>query len=251
MFSFSQNQMETKQEEEEVEKAMDWDLLIPPVIRCNVESCREEITEGSQYPGRNYYVCHTCMKNLDVPTDMLDNFIEFHNTPVEINSKYLREPTPHTRTSEDGYFQVDIRLLKTIKRRLCKPENHRPGRCTGCLDDPYKISIRMTGLEYRTLYLVSRTTKFHRYETSNSLYSYDNIPTIKPGDLIAIRPGVFIKVDESYVDPRDRLEMEYDEEWTPLFEALQKDFPSDVRKFRKRITTDTKISNLVSFYNKD
>jgi len=239
--------METKQEEEEVEKPMDWDLLIPPVIRCNVESCREEITEGSQYPGRNYYVCHTCIKNLDVPADMLDNFIEFHNTPVEINSKYLSGLRSHTRTSEDGYFQVDITLLKTIKGR-CKKVNHHTVRCIDCLDEPYTISHRMTGLEYRTLYLLSRVRAFARNDTLHSLNDYDNIPAIKPGDLIAIRPGVFLKVDESYIDPRDGLEMEYDKEWTPLFEALQKDFPSDVRKFRKTITTDRKLSNFVSFY---
>lgn len=222
------------------EKPIDWDLVLPPVINCKL--CDETITSGIEYPGRNYYICYECLKTLDVPEDIPENFIDFQNEDGVIDSKYV-DTIYAPRTSETGIFDVVIHLKKTLKKR-CK--NHSFQRCEDCPDEKYKLKLPLTGEEYRHIHLLVLKKRIIRVET---LRNYNDVQIIKGGDIIPVRKGVVIKVDESFVDPRDDLETEYDEQWKPVYEDLKRKFPSDVREFRKKIVTDTNLEDRYSFYN--
>jgi hypothetical protein len=199
-----------------MEDVKNWMNILPDIMRCDgligMSLCRKHIIEGYKinYTPRRYF-CKACF--LDQSKNDREFAEPFSMDPVEIDSRYVLGAN-EGGDEESSYIQ------------LCK---HLPGYKWNFRSSPwwcYTVPL--------TLKQVCHIGLLGKYEDMDerSFEFYEEIPEIKPGDIIPVCEGVTIRVHESFVDPRnDKTDIavkRFHREW-------RRAFPKDVETFKKEV----------------
>lgn len=220
---------------------VDWDIVLPPYIKCHVVTCNEPMIEGFKYKGRHVYFCNNCIESL--PITVKEECAPFKYTEGVIDSRYI-DKLQNVGTRFDDVSEKQILPVKIgLKRTLCPRCEHHSVRKHICVDEVYEVEVNMTQLEYYKLQVfVPKKDGGRTYFTRTSVDSSNNVilwtdkfPIVLPGDVIPIRNGISIKVHDSFEDPRVTIKKELDLKWEALYNDMKQNFPPTIGDFKEGI----------------
>lgn len=180
-----------------IEDPINWIELLPEKIYCR--KCRKFFLEGYNIPGKKIYYCIDCFDKKNK-----DKYVYFKNEEIIIDSKFINSvyedgmclqsiPCQHSCYINLFNFENDEEFIKYYEKMKGNTMNFKNKYST-----QFNIGI-INGIQITKLKLINGNSSDYHFEKY-----FNKIPKIIPKEIIYISHGISIRVNEHFVDPREK-----------------------------------------------